>query len=116
MKLQQFKDAVLNTVNKLHSENGEEFLEIMVDTIVLRDQKNNEIRILYGLEYHLSRSRHWDKDEKNYILHDGFTDQHLQDLYEDIMDMVPPVAALTINIDGMNDLDEPISEQFDLEL
>ncbi|MBW6458159.1 MAG: hypothetical protein K0B52_03250 [FCB group bacterium] len=116
MKLQKFKEAVLRTIDKLHSESGDEFLELMIDTIIIRDQNNDQINTFYGLEYNLSRSRHWDKEEKNYILYDGFTDEHLKTLYQDIMTLHKQPAYVTIFIDGMNDLDEPIREQIDLEL
>jgi hypothetical protein len=116
MKLQKFKDAILRTIDKLHNASGDEFLELMLDTVIVRDKDNNEIRTLYGLEYNLSRSRHWDKEEKNYILYDGFTDEHLTTLYEDIMGLEKQAGKLSIFFDGMNDLDEPIREQLDLEL
>lgn len=111
MNYSRFKKAVLAPFNKLQNESGEEFLELMVDTIVLYDEDDIELGSFYGWEYNLSRSRHWDKEENIHIMHDGFSDEHLETLYEEIMDMdITPVKMLMI-IDGMNDLDEPIHEE-----
>lgn len=111
-----FKKAILSPYEKLQEASGEEFLELMVDTIVLEDADSNELGVLNGWEYNLSRSRHWDKEQVNYILYDGFTDEHLEDLLEDIEDLDLEPAKIVLNIEGMNDLDEPIHQQIVVEL
>ena len=116
MKFSKFKKAVLLPFDKLQYESGEEFLELMVDTIILEDASGTELAVLNGWEYNLSRSRHWDKEQENYIMYDGFSDQHFEDLLDDIeqMDVLPDRIAF--NIEGMNDLDEPIHKQIIVEL
>jgi len=116
MKFSKFRKAVLCPFDKLQNENGEEFLELMVETIVLEDAGANEICTLNGWEFSLSRSRHWDKEQENYILFDGFSDDHLEDLLETIEDLDVTPARMILNIDGMNDLDEPIHEKIIVEL
>ena len=116
MKFSKFRKAVLSPFDRLQNESGEEFLELMVDTIVLEDAGANEICTLNGWEYSLSRSRHWDKEQENYILFDGFSDEHLEELLEAIEDMEVTPARMILNIDGMNDLDEPIHEKIIVEL
>ena len=116
MKFMKFKKAIIAPFDKLQEENGEEFLELIVDTIVLQDAEQNEIKILNGWEYNLSRSRHWDKEEKIYIMYDGFNDEHLEELFEDIMEEEVSVSRIILNIDGMTDLDEPIQTQIVVEL
>ena len=116
MKFVNFKKAILAPFEKLQNESGEEFLELMVDTIVLQDENENEINILNGWEYNLSRSRHWDKEEEHYIMYDGLNDKHLEELYNDIMDEDINSTRLILNIDGMTDLDEPIQKQIVVEL
>lgn len=116
MKFSQFEKAILLPFNQLQKESGEEFLELMVDTIVLRDDGNRELCTLNGWMYSLSRSRHWDKGENIYIMYDGFTVDHLEALYKAVMALDPPVRTLELNVDGMNDLDEPIRRQIIVEL
>lgn len=116
MKFTQFKQAILSPFDKIQNESGEEFLELMVDTIVLQDANENEINILNGWEYNLSRSRHWDKEQENYIMYDGFNDEHLEELLEDIMEEELSSTRIILNIEGMTDLDEPIREQIVVEL
>jgi len=116
MTFMKFKKAIIIPFDKLQEENGEEFLELIVDTIVLQDAKENEIKILNGWEYNLSRSRHWDKEQENYIMYDGFSDEHLEELFNDIMEKAANATRLILNIDGMTDLDEPIQTQIVVEL
>jgi hypothetical protein len=116
MKFGQFKKAILSPFDKLQNESGEEFLELMVDTIVLEDADSNELAVMNGWEYNLSRSRHWDKEQENYIMYDGFSDEHLEELLEDIEAEDVDPARMILNIEGMNDLDEPIHKQIVVEL
>ncbi|MCF7832318.1 MAG: hypothetical protein K9N05_01925 [Candidatus Marinimicrobia bacterium] len=116
MNFIQFKKAILSPFDKLQIENGDEFLELMLDTIVLQDVNGNEITVLNGWEYNLSRSRHWDKEQENYIMYDGFNDKHLKELFEDIMKEEINATRLILNVDGMTDLDEPICKQIVVEL
>ena len=116
MKYSLFKKAILSPFNKLQSESGEEFLELMVESIVLEDENSNELAVLNGWEYNLSRSRHWDKEQENYIMYDGFSDEHLEELLEDIEEMDLYPAKILLNVEGMNDLDEPIHKQIIVEL
>ena len=116
MKYSLFKKAILSPFDELQNESGEEFLEIMVETIVLEDAGSNELAVLNGWEYNLSRSRHWDKEQENYIMYDGFSDEHLEELLEDIEDMDLDPVRIVLNIEGMNDLDEPIHKQIIVEL
>ncbi len=116
MKFSQFKEAVLSPFDKLQSESGEEFLELLVETIVLEDANAKELAILNGWEYNLSRSRHWDKEQENYIMYDGFSDDHLEELLVDIEDTKITPARIVLNIEGMNDLDEAIHHKIIVEL
>ncbi len=116
MNFNLFKSAILSYFDKIQSESGEEFLELLVETIVLHDENENEIDTLNGWEYNLSRSRHWDKEQENYIMYDGFTDEHLKEVFEDMSDYEIEPAKLIMNIDGMNDLEEPIHKQLIVEL
>lgn len=115
MKFSQFQKAVLNHINALQEKIGDSFLELMVDTIQIFDMNGNEIKNAHGLEYNLSRSRHWDKKQNIYIFHDSFSDDHLMPLYEDITKLTPQAAKMTLHLEGMNDLDEPIHEQVNVE-
>jgi hypothetical protein len=116
MNFKQFKSAILSHFDKIQNESGEEFLELLVDTIVLQDEDENEIDTLNGWEYNLSRSRHWDKEEEIYIMYDGFSDEHLEEIFEDILDYEIEPVKIILNVDGMNDLDEPIHKQVTVEL
>jgi len=116
MNYSQFKKAILAPFDKLQNEKGEEFLELMVDTIVLFDENGEEISSLYGWKYNLSRSRHWDREQENHIMHDGFNNEHLEELFEDIMDMERTPAKMLFIVDGMTDLDEPIHQEVEVEL
>lgn len=115
MREAAFFNKVLQKVSQLQKECGNAFLELMVDTIILKDSEGREIRTLYGFEYNLARSRHWDKQQQNYIFYDGFTDRHLTKLYNDIIKTIPEPASIHFVIDGMNDLDEAIHGNIDLE-
>ncbi|MCK4813941.1 MAG: hypothetical protein KAT14_08405 [Candidatus Marinimicrobia bacterium] len=116
MKFKDFEKAIVLPLDKLQEDLGEEFLELMVDTIILRNHENHVLQTLNGYEYNLSRSRHWDKEQENYYMHDGFSDEHLTELYDDIMIKYPLSASIILNLEGMNDLDEPIHQQIDVEL
>ncbi len=116
MKFKDFEEAIILPLDKLQKSFGEEFLELMVDTIILRDHENNVLQTLDGYEYNLSRSRHWDKEQKNYYMYDGFSDEHLTALYDDIMVKYPLSASITLKLEGMSDLDEPIHQQIDVEI
>ncbi|MEA2076798.1 MAG: hypothetical protein U9O95_02130 [Candidatus Marinimicrobia bacterium] len=116
MKFSKFKEAVLSPFDKLQSESGEEFLELMVETIVLEDDNAKELAVLNGWEYSLSRSRHWDKEQENYIMYDGFSDNHLEELLEDIEETEIIPARIVLNIEGMNDLEEAIHKKIIVEL
>ncbi len=115
MKYSDFKNAILAHFNSLQDEGGEEFLELMVDTIDVFDTEGNKINTLFGWEYSLSRSRHWDKEQENHIMFDGFTDEHLTDLYDTLLDSEAEVEKIVMNVDGMNDLDEPIHKEIVVE-
>ncbi|MDZ7822037.1 MAG: hypothetical protein U5N26_09635 [Candidatus Marinimicrobia bacterium] len=67
-------------------------------------------------KYNLSRSRHWDKQQNNYIFYDGFSHDHLLHFFNDLMELEPVPGRITLNVEGMNDLDEPIHNRIDLEL
>lgn len=110
-----FFKEIVQKINRLQEECGNAFLELMVDIIILKDSEGREIRTLYGYEYNLARSRHWDKEQKIYIFYDGFTDKHLTKLYNDIVKTTPEPASISFEIDGMNDLDEAIHGNIDLE-
>ena len=116
MKFSLFRKAILSPFEKLQNESGEEFLELMVETIVLEDADSNELEVLNGWEYSLSRSRHWDKEQDNYIMYDGFSDEHLEELLEDIEELDLDPVRIILNVEGMNDLDEPIHKQIIVEL
>ncbi len=116
MKFNQFRNAILAPFTDLQKESGEEFLELMVDTIVCQDENGNKLDVLYGWEFNLSRSRHWDKEEEIYIMYDGFTDEHLGDVFDILIDMDVPPASIVLTIEGMNDLEEPIHKQIKVEL
>jgi len=116
MKFINFKQAILSPFDELQNESGEEFLELMVDTIVLHNAEEKEIAILNGWEYNLSRSRHWDKEQENYIMYDGFNDEHLEELFEDILEKVANSTRIILNVEGMTDLDEPIQKQIIVEI
>jgi hypothetical protein len=116
MKFINFKQAILSPFDELQNESGEEFLELMVDTIVLQDAEEKETATLNGWEYNLSRSRHWDKEQENYIMYDGFSDEHLQELFDDILEKAANSKRVTLNVEGMTDLDEPIQRQIIVEL
>ena len=116
MKFDLFKKAILSPFDKLQNASGEEFLELMVYTIVLEDADSKELATLNGWEYNLSRSRHWDKEQENHIMYDGFTDEHLESLFSDIDELDLDPSRIVFNIDGMNDLDEPIHQQIIVEL
>lgn len=115
MKYSDFKKVILAEFNLLQNESGEEFLELMVDTIDVYNSENEKIASLYGWEYNLSRSRHWDKEQKNNIMHDGFTQEHLTELYDDLIDLGENISKIVLSVDGMNDLDEPIHKEITLE-
>lgn len=115
MTYADFKDAILAQFDSLQSESGEEFLELMVDTIDIYNKKNNKIASMFGWEYNLSRSRHWDKEQENHIMYDGFTEDHLTDLYNDILDFDDDITKIILSVDGMNDLDEPIHNEIVVE-
>ncbi|MFA6619034.1 MAG: hypothetical protein WCT23_08210 [Candidatus Neomarinimicrobiota bacterium] len=115
MKYSEFKKIILAEFDSLQNESGEEFLELMVDTIDVYNQDNQKITVFYGWEYNLSRSRHWDKEEKHYIMHDGFTQEHLTDLYDALVDLQEDISKIVLNVDGMNDLDEPIHKEIIVE-
>jgi len=116
MKFSLFRKAILAPFDKLQTESGEEFLELMIETIVLEDADSNELEVLNGWEYNLSRSRHWDKEQENYIMYDGLSDEHLEELLEDIENLELYPVRLILNVEGMNDLDEPIHKQIIVEL
>jgi len=116
MKFSHFRQAVRRAVNALEEKIGDSFLEIMVDTIEIRDRSGGLVHALYGIEYNLSRSRHWDKEQEHYIFFDGFDDEHLNKLYDDVMDLEPAAAEIIMNIEGMNDLDEPIHDKIKVEM
>ena len=115
MKFTDFKNAILAPFDSLQSESGEEFLELMVDTIDVYGEKDEKLTSLFGWEYSLSRSRHWDKEQENHIMFDGFTDEHLADLYDTILDLETDIDKIVLNVDGMNDLDEPIHKEIIVE-
>ncbi len=116
MKFSQFSKKVLSRINGLEEQIGDSFLELMVDTIEIFDRDGNPVRTTHGLEYNLSRSRHWDKQQHNYIFYDGFSHDHLLHFFNDLMELEPVPGHITLNIEGMNDLDEPIHNRIDLEL
>lgn len=116
MKFSHFRKNILSSFDKLQDEGGEEFLELMVDTIVVEDEDSVELAVLNGWEYNLSRSRHWDKEQENYIMYDGLSDEHLEELFDDIQELDAEPARIKMNIEGMNDLDEPIHRQIIAEL
>ena len=116
MKFMKFKKAIIAPLEKLQNESGTEFLELMIDTIVLQDENENEISVLNGWEYNLSRSRHWDKEQEFYIMYDGFSDEHLEELFEDIEEEDEDnIKRIILTIEGMTDLDEPIHEHIVVE-
>ncbi|RKY56761.1 MAG: hypothetical protein DRP93_00695 [Candidatus Neomarinimicrobiota bacterium] len=116
MKFIKFKEAILTPLEKIQNESGVEFLELMIDTIVLQDENKNEISVLNGWEYNLSRSRHWDKEQEFYIMYDGLNDEHLKKLYEGIIkEDENSIKHIIFTIEGMTDLDEPIHEQIVME-
>lgn len=116
MKESAFCKIILENIDRLQKEYGDTFLELLVDTIILKDIHDREIGIMYGFDYNLARSRHWDKEQKNYIFYDGFNERHLFRLFNDIQKRNPAPARITLLLDGMNDLDEAIHGQIDLEL
>jgi hypothetical protein len=87
----------------------------MVDTIILKDRNGLDLDTIYGFEYNLSRSRHWDKEQSVYIMYDGFTDSHLLKLYKALSRFEPRPSFLTVNIEGIDDLDEAIHGTIDME-
>jgi hypothetical protein len=115
MKESVFIKTLQNKVRQLRDECGDAFLELMIDTIELKDAQQREITTLYGFEYNLACSRHWDKEQNIHIFYDGFTDKHLSTLYRDICRSETRPAHIHISFDGMNDLDEAIHGNIDLE-
>lgn len=115
MKPEKFTRMLLQKMDALQKESGDAFLELMVDTIILKDRKGQETGILYGFEYNLTRSRHWDKEQSIYILHDGFTDAHMMNLYKALCRFEPKPYMLTVNIEGIDDLDEAIHGTLEME-
>lgn len=115
MNAEMIRQTISDKVNGLQSKMGESFLEIMVNTITVMDEHSEEIDTFYGFEYSLSRSRHWDVQQENHIMFDGFTDEHIDKLMEDVYDLDRPAYSLIMDFEGMSDLDEAFHDSLTLD-
>lgn len=115
MNAKMIKKIITGKIDDLQNKMGESFLEIMVNTITIMDEHGEEITTFYGFEYSLSRSRHWDLQQENHIMFDGFTDEHIEKLIEDVFDLDIPAYSIIMDFDGMSDLDEPLHDTLTLD-
>ena len=74
---EQVIKIIIEKVNELELGSGDEFLEIFISEIRLSDSQGSRLDSLAGLEYGLTRSRHWDRTNENTVIHDGIIEEHL---------------------------------------
>ncbi len=118
MKLdyEQIIQIVTDKIDDLEKSTGEEFLELVITEIRLYDKDDDLLDTLAGLEYGLIRSRHWDKDE-TLILHNGISEENLFDCLEDLdFPEETDDVKLHFSCDGMTDLEEPLSFEFEIKI
>jgi|GEM_PF-987050 len=108
---------IIEKVDELERSSGDEFLEIFVSEIRLSDGDGNRLDTLAGLEYGLSRSRHWDRTNENTVIHDGIIEEHLFDALEDLeFPEETENVSLQLLCEGMTDLEEPINYEFEIKI
>ncbi|MCK5519621.1 MAG: hypothetical protein KAI81_00785 [Candidatus Marinimicrobia bacterium] len=116
MDIEKIVTNILEKINKLEEDTGDEFLELILSNINLVDKDGSVIDTFSGLEYGLSRSRHWDKNEK-LMFHDGICEENIIALLDDIELTEDDInSILVISCEGMTDLEEPINQKFEIKI
>ena len=117
LNIEKIIENIIHHVNDMEDKSGDEFLELIITDIKIINSEKKVIDQMSGLDYGLSRSRHWDKKEK-LIFHDGITEDNLINCLEDLEfpDNETGDLILKLSCDGMTDLEEPLNFEFEIKI